>query len=176
MLIRAIFTALALVSAVLPASAQKVRSLGDGVSPPAAIAQLAWLEGSWRGEAMGEHVMETYSAPLGGRISGHFVMAKGEDAVSFTELVDYVPHGASLAYRVRHFSPDMTGWEDKTGKPVLFPLVAVENDRWFFDGMTLERTGPDSLTMWVRIDQGGTAQEVPFRLSRYPAKAETARR
>lgn len=60
----------------------------------------------------------------------------------------------------------MTGWEDGTGKPVIFPLVAVEKERWFFDGMTLERTSPSALTMWVRITEKGTTNEVPFRLVR----------
>ena len=115
---------------------------------------------------MGHQVTETYSAPLGGRITGHFAMDDGKGGIAFTEIVDYVPLGPSLAYRVRHFNPDMSGWEDRTGKPVVFPLVAVENDRWFFDGMTLERTGPDALTMWVRMTEGGTAKDVPFRFIR----------
>ena len=118
------------------------------------------------GEAMGGPVSETYSAPLGGRITGHFVASDGKGGVSFTELVDYVPVGRSIAYRVRHFGPDMKGWEDKTGKPVVVPLVAVEGSRWYFDGMTLDRTAPDALTMWVRIEDGGKATDVPFRLVR----------
>lgn len=150
----------------VPAAAQHTRSLGTGTSPPASIDQLAWLAGSWVGTGMGSDVTETYSAPLGGRITGHFAMADGKGGVSFTELVDYVPLRGSLAYRVRHFSPDMTGWEDGTGKPVIFPLVAVEKDRWFFDGMTIERTSPSALTMWVRITEKGTTNEVPFRLVR----------
>ncbi len=150
----------------VPAAAQNTRSLGGGTSPPASINELAWLAGSWVGKGMGADVTETYSAPLGGRITGHFAMADGKDGVSFTEIVDYVPLRGSLAYRVRHFNPDMTGWEDKTGKPVIFPLVAVEKDRWFFDGMTVERTTPNALTMWVRITENGTTNEVPFRLVR----------
>ena len=164
--IRAMAAAVIFSLVSIPAAAQNTRSLDGGGSPPASIDQLAWLAGSWVGTGMGSQVTETYSAPLGGRINGHFAMADGKGGVAFTEIVDYAPLGRSLAYRVRHFNPDMSGWEDKTGKPVLFALVAVENDRWFFDGMTLERTGPDALTMWVRITEGGTAKEVPFRLTR----------
>jgi hypothetical protein len=149
-----------------PAAAQNTRSLNGSVSPPASIDQLAWLAGSWVGTGMGAAVTETYSAPLGGRITGHFAMADGKGGIAFTEIVDYVPVGQSLAYRVRHFNPDMTGWEDQTGKPVVFPLVAIEKDRWFFDGMTIERTGPDSLVMWVKIDGKDGAKEIPFRFSR----------
>ncbi|WP_141395832.1 DUF6265 family protein [Sphingomonas spermidinifaciens] len=144
---------------------ERTRALGTSASPPASIEDLAWLAGSWTGTAMGASVSETYSAPLGGRITGHFVMADHKGGTAFTEIVDYVPIGRSIAYRVRHFNPDMTGWEDKTGKPVVFALLAVEKDRWFFDGMTIERNGPDALTMWVRIDRAGKAEDVPFRLS-----------
>jgi len=157
---------LSLALATAPAAAQQTRSLGGGTSPAASIDQLAWLAGSWVGTGMGSDVTETYSAPLGGRITGHFAMADGKGGVAFTELVDYVPAGQSLAYRVRHFNPDMTGWEDRTGKPVVFPLVAIEGNRWFFDGMTLERNGSDALTMWVRITEDGKTQEVPFRFTR----------
>lgn len=156
-----------LLSLAAPVAAQNVRSAAPGAPPAAAsIEDLAWLAGSWRGQALGGEVTETYSAPLGGRITGHFVAGDGKGGVTFTEIVDYVPVGRSIAYRVRHFAPDMTGWEDKTGKPEVFPLIAVERNRWFFNGMTLERTGPNSLTMWVRIGDGAGAKEVPFRLTR----------
>jgi hypothetical protein len=32
--------------------------------------------------------------------------------------------------------------------------------------MTIERTSPSALTMWVRITEKGTTNEVPFRLVR----------
>lgn len=165
-MIRALVAACWMVLATTSAQAQETRSLGNAASPPASIDALAWLAGSWTGTGMGGAVTETYSAPLGGRISGHFVMADDKGGVVFTELVDYVPLGPSLAYRVRHFDPDMSGWEDRTGKPVVFPLVAVEKDRWFFDGMTVQRTGPDTMTLWVRITEKGKTEEVPFRLTR----------
>lgn len=151
-----------------PVAAQHTRAMTDATPPPASVDQLAWLAGSWVGSGMGARVTETYSAQLGGRITGHFAMADGKGGVAFTELVDYVPMGRSLAYRVRHFNPDMTGWEDKTGKAVLFPLVAVEKDHWFFDGMTIERTAADAMTMWVRTSHKGKASEVPFHFTRAP--------
>lgn len=149
-----------------PAGAEKVRTLGAAQPASATIEQLAWLAGSWSGEAMGGRVSETYSVPLGGRITGHFVATDAKGATTFTELVDYVPLGRSIAYRVRHFNPDMTGWEDKSGKPVVFPLVAIEGSSWYFDGMTIERTGPNALTMWVKVEGKDGAKEVPFRLTR----------
>lgn len=153
-----------------PALAQETRSLPPGAASPAAsVDQLAWLAGSWTAEALGDRVTETYSPPLGGRITGHFVDGDGRGGIAFTEIVDYVPVGASIAYRVRHFAPDTSGWEDRTGKPVVFPLVAIEGHPWYFDGMTIDRTGLDSFTMWVRIEAGGRPVETPFRFRRAPA-------
>jgi hypothetical protein len=93
-------------------------------------------------------------------------MVDGKGGIALTGLVDDVPTGSSIAYRVRHFSPDMAGWQDRLGKPALFPLVAVEPDRWYFDGMTIERTGADALAMRVRISGKDGPREIPLRLVR----------
>ena len=58
--------------------------------------------------------------------------------------------GNSIEYRVKHFNPDMTGWEEKAHF-IRFPLVAVEEDAWYFDGLTIRRTGPDTADHVVRI-------------------------
>lgn len=155
------------------AHGQQVRST-DGAAPAAAsIEQLAWLEGSWEGEGLGGPASETYSRVQGGQLTGHFVQTDGKGGIAFTEIIHLGPHGEggrSLAYRVRHFNPDMRGWEDKTGAPVVFPLIAIERDRWYFDGLTIHREAPDRMTIWVRIGAGdkagGKAREVAFRYRR----------
>ena len=150
-----------------PAAAQRVRSLDKGASPPASIDQLAWLAGSWTGTGMGAAVAETYSAPLGGRITGHFTMADGNGGVAFTELVDYVPLGTSIAYRVRHFGPDMAGWEDKSGAASEHALLAIEGKRMFFDGMTLDHSRPGALEFHIRIvDKAGRTRDLTYRYRR----------
>lgn len=161
---------LALVAAP-SAHGQEVRS-ADGAAPVAAsIEQLAWLAGSWEGDGLGGPASETYSRVQGGQLTGHFVQSDGKGGIAFTEIIHLGPHGEggrSLAYRVRHFHPDMRGWEDKSGAPVVFPLVAVERDRWYFDGLTIHREAPDRMTMWVRIGEGGSAREAAFRYRRAP--------
>lgn len=79
-----------------------------------------------------------------------------------------VPAGRSLTYRLRHFNADLTGWEDaKGGKAVDFPLVAVEENAVFFDGLTLRRTSPDAMDVHVRINDGAKgSHEVRFRYRR----------
>ena len=151
-----------------PAPCQQVRSATPDTPPPAAdIASLDWLAGSWAGEGMGGQAVETYSAPFAGQIAGHFVMRNDDGSVAFYELMQIVPRTGSLVYRLRHFDGDLTGWEDgKGGKAVEFPLVAIENGDFYFDGLTLDREGDDALTVWVAIEEDGTVREVPFRYRR----------
>jgi hypothetical protein len=116
---------------------------------------------------MGARATEVYSAPQAGRIAGHFLLEDGKGGVAFYELMQIVPRGKSLVYRLRHFNADLTGWEDKTGKAVEFPLVAIEKDAVHFDGLTFRVTGPREMTCWVRIRHGdGSTEEVPFRYVR----------
>ena len=139
-----------LLLASTPASAQQTRALAPGARSPAAkVSDLAWLVGEWTGEGFGAQLYETYSAPIGGQMPGHFYVAK-DGKPSMYEFVMIAEAGDSIEYRVRHFNPDMTAWEDKESF-VKFPLVAVEGDSWFFDGLTIRRTGPDTAESIVLI-------------------------
>ena len=152
-----------------PANAQQTRSLAAGAQSPAAkVSDLAWLIGEWRGEGFGAQLYETYSAPVGGRMPGHFYIAK-DGKPSMYEFVMIAEVGNSIEYRVRHFNPDMTAWEDKASF-VRFPLVAVEGDSWYFDGLTIRRTGPDSADHVVLIQpKEGQASEQLLRYRRIKA-------
>jgi hypothetical protein len=134
-------------------------------SPPARIADFAWLEGTWVGEGFGAELRETFSQAVGGQMPGHFsVVSKGKPSMYEFEMLAEV--GPSLEYRVRHFNPDMTAWEEKD-KFVRFPLVAVEKDVWFFDGFTLRRTGPDTAVHIVRIKRkDGTTEDAVLNYRR----------
>ena len=153
----------------VPATGQDTRTLAAGASSPdATIDSLAWLAGTWRGEGLGSTATEVYSSPEAGQIAGHFVQHAKTGGVKFYELMQIVPRGTSLVYRLRHFNADLTGWEDaRDGKAVEFRLVAIASDRVFFDGMTLVREGTDGLISIIRIDQGdGKSFEATFRYRR----------
>jgi hypothetical protein len=150
----------------VPAGAQNTRAPMAGVSAvPASIDRLAWLAGEWRGPGLGGEAIESYSAPTAGQIAGHFLLAKAGKPV-FYELLQIAPAGGSLVYRVRHFAPDLTGWEDATGKAETFALVAIDDDAAYFDGLTLRRVDADRLDVWVRIESKGKTREELFRYRR----------
>ena len=146
-----------------PALSQQTRVLEPGAASPAArVSDLAWLVGEWRGEGFSATLFETYSAPIGGQMPGHFYVAN-DGKPSMYEFVMIAEVGDSIEYRVRHFNPDMTAWEEKE-RFVRFPLVAAEGDAWYFDGLTIRRTGPDSSEHVVRIKgKDGTVSEAVLR-------------
>jgi len=159
----------ALVTAPFAAAEPQTRSLAEGTnSPPASLTDVAWIAGRWVGEGFDATVEEVMSPPSGDAMIGHFRMTNA-DGVVFYELVQVREEDGSLVYRVKHFDPDLRGWEEKDAA-VDFPLVAVEADRIFFDGLTIARTGADELTHWLRVrGQDGTEQEA-FLLYRRAAE------
>jgi len=167
---RPVASLLALIVAVLasPLAAQEVRSAPEGhVPPPASIAGLDWLTGRWVGEGIGgAPAQEVYSAPAGGSIARHFVQEDGEGGVAFVEILQIAEVEGSLVYRLKHFGPDLVGWEEK-GEVVSFPLVEMEEGALYFDGLTLRRDGEDGLVAAVLVGKdGGTVREYVFRYRR----------
>lgn len=144
---------------------RETRAAVEGESPPSAsIDELAWLAGSWIGEGLGGVAREFYSPPMGGIITGHFVYQRGE-SMGFSEILSIAPLGDSLIYRLKHFNPDLTGWEEKD-EVIEFPLIAREGDAFFFNGLTVRKDGDDGLVVAVRLDQGGEVGEAVFRYRR----------
>ena len=129
------------------------------------VSDLAWLTGEWTGEGFDTVLHENYSAPIGGQMPGHFYGAKDGKA-DFYEFVMIAQVGNSIEYRVKHFNPDMTGWEEKNHF-IRFPLVAIEKDAWYFDGLTIRRTGPDTAEHVVRVSgKDGSTREAVLKYRR----------
>lgn len=157
--------ALVLLSAA-PGHAQETRRAAEGQSAPAArLADLAWLAGAWEGEGLTGPAREVYSQPVGGQIIGHFIQTRG-DGIAFTEILSIAQVGDTLEYRLKHFNADLTGWEEKD-EVFRFPLVAVDGNAFYFDGLTIRRDGPDGLISAVRMENAdGTSKDLVFRYRR----------
>lgn len=146
--------------------AQETRALKPGgASPPARLEDLAWLQGQWEGAGLTGPATEVYSSPAGGQISGHFRQLR-EGRVFFFEIMAIAQVGPSLEYRLKHFNEDLTGWEEK-GTVLKFPLVAIERDAWYFDGLTIKRDGANGMIGAVRIgNKDGSSREAVFKYQR----------
>ena len=143
-------------AAVSASAAEGVRilALREADNPPAAsVDQLAWLEGRWVGEGLGGQCEEIYGAPAGGRIMGSFGLVK-DGTAQFYEFILITEHEGSLVLRLKHFGADFSPWEE-ADETVDFPLVAIDDDGAWFDGLTLERRGENGMVAAVRTSEGG---------------------
>lgn len=159
-----ILSSLALATPALAAPETRTAIPGQP-APPAQLADLAWLAGEWVGTGISGEARESYSPPTGGAIVGHFIQTDGKGGSSFYEIVQIAPKDGSLVYRIKHFHPDLTGWEEKKDVQE-FGLVAREGDAWYFDGFTLRRDGAEMVSAVLVKMKDGTTKEYVFRYKR----------
>ena len=136
-------------------------------SPPATLADVAWIQGHWRGSGLGGISEEFWMEPSGGAIPGMFrTVADGE--VIFYEMFALTEHEGSLVLRLKHFNPDMTGWEDKE-EMVTFRLAHVEPGLIQFNSLTYRLETEDRVRIHVAVRQSdGELEELEFEMSRVP--------
>lgn len=138
--------------------------------PEASIDDLAWLTGRWLGEGFGGILEETWNPPLGGTMVATFRLVS-EGKPNFYEICLISPEGKSLTYKVKHFNPDMTGWEEKA-EYVTFPLVKIEPNKVYFNGLTLEVNG-NTCTHYLAMKQkDGTHKEAKLTYHRVEASTD----
>lgn len=140
--------------------------LDAGASGAAAtIKDLAWLTGAWLGEGLGGVSEEMWSAPANGRMMGNYRLEINGKPV-FYEFMLMVEMEGTLLLRIKHFNPDMTGWEEKD-KSVDFKFVKKDGNRVYFSGLTFENLDKNSLNIYLALKQkDGTLKEESFRLKR----------
>jgi hypothetical protein len=122
----------------------------DGESPKATLADVSWLTGRWVGEGLGGTLEENWSPPLAGAMVATFRLVK-DGQTSFYEMCWIREKDGTLEYAVKHFHPDLKGWEEKDHH-VAFPLVAIEPNAVHFHGLTLALDG-DRCTHYLAMRQ-----------------------
>jgi hypothetical protein len=87
----------------------------------ARISDLAWMAGSWRGEAEGALSEETWAAPEGDAMVGMWrLVADGKTRIFEVLVLREDEEGVAL--RLRHFDPALVAREEKD-KPLVLRLV-----------------------------------------------------
>lgn len=118
--------------------------------PEASIEGLSWLVGRWLGEGFGGTLEENWNPPLGGTMVATFRLVE-EGKPNFYEICLIAPENNSLVYKVKHFNPDLTGWEEKDGY-LAFPLVKLEPGKAYFNGLTMVLDG-NTCTHYLAMKQ-----------------------
>lgn len=138
--------------------------LAEGSKPDAAtIAQMEWLAGHWKGEGLGGECEEMWTPPVNGTMLGSFRFMRDGNPV-FYEILTLSERDGSLVFRLKHFNPDLVGWEEKDGF-VEFRFVGERDGVIHFEGMSFHRDG-ENLTVYLAIENDGQIQEEVFRYTR----------
>jgi hypothetical protein len=132
-------------------------SLEEGAVPAAAkIEDISWLEGRWVGEGFGGAAEDVIAPAADGQMMGMFRHLKPDGSINFYEFYVFAEEEGSITQRLKHFSPMLSGWEEKD-EFVEFPLVTIEGGAAFFDGMTYKLDENGMLTVAVRVSEGQVA-------------------
>lgn len=134
-------------------------------SPVADISTVSWIEGHWGGEAFNGITEEIWSPPLGGSMMCAFKLVV-QGVIKFYELCTISEEEGSLILKIKHFYPDLTGWEGKD-ESVNFKLVKVEKNKVYFDGFTFEKINDDEMNIYVVIQSKDNKSETKFIYKRY---------
>jgi hypothetical protein len=127
----------------------------DGAeSPKATLNDVAWIAGHWKGEAFGGITEEIWTPPLGNSMMGAFKLLEN-GTVSFYEIETISEENGTLILRLKHFHSNLKGWEEKD-ETIDFPLVKIEKDKVYFEGMTFERISANEMNIYVVIGEDET--------------------
>ncbi len=123
-----------------------------------------WLTGRWEGQGFGGTVEEMWNPPLGGTMVGSFRLVN-EEGPEFYEFLVLMPEGKSMVYKVKHFNPNLTGWEEKE-ESIGFPLIKVTQDTAWFQGLTIIRTGDKCVHYLGMKNKEGAYREARLEYTR----------
>ena len=158
----------ALLTLTLTPTAAIAQPPGPVDAPTPATATLTdfqWLVGEWDGTGLGGETQELWSPPAGGAMMGMFRQLKAGQLV-FYEFLTLVERDGSVVLRLKHFHPDLTGWEEKA-QVLEFPLVSLTATQATFNAMTFTHDTADAFTVRLRLkDTAGVVREEVFAYRR----------
>lgn len=107
----------------------------------------AWLSGSWVGDGFGGTSEEVWSQPSAdGTLMGVFRHHSADGTINFYEFMVLDSSGL----RLKHFSPDMVGWETKEENES-FNMVRVTKNSIELKGLTYKRISDDEMEISLEM-------------------------
>ena len=129
------------------------------------LENIAWISGTWHGEAFGGITEEIWSKPSGGSMMASFKLIN-DGKVTFYEIEVIREIENTLILQLKHFGPDLKGWETKD-ETVDFPLKEITENKVVFEGMTFEKISEDQMNIYVDIkNDKGEVEVVKFNYNK----------
>lgn len=115
----------------------------------ASLEDLNFLTGFWVGDGFGGVSEEMWSPLSGGRITGTYKHIM-DDKTTFMEYLDISMVNDTIKLRLKHFSSDFVGWEEKEDN-VSFALLSTSPNKAVFKGLTYELISEDRLKITLAM-------------------------
>ncbi len=142
-----------LFAASIYGSQAQVKYLSEGQKPGKGdLSQLDWLVGYWTGTGFGGTCEEVWMPAVDGHMIGTFRFWTAGKLV-FSEFMNLVQEGDTFSLKLKHFNPDLSGWEEKE-KWTTFRLVEVGENQVWFNGLTMILTG-DEIELHLALTENG---------------------
>ncbi len=133
---------------------------GDTVTSSMSLDEFTFLAGLWQGNGLGGIVEEQWSPPQAGAMIGTFRLIR-EGKNIFYEIMELSEKEGQIYFKVKHFTPEFIGWEEKD-KYITFPFLVRQNNAFYFNGLTMEIHDKE-LILYVRMKKkDGTFHEEKF--------------
>lgn len=134
-------------------------------SEPISLDAFSWLEGTWHGEALGGTAEETWSAESGNAMMGMFRLISADNPL-FYEFFILAEEENSAVLKLKHFEPDMRGWEEKD-EFESFRFIRADGNKFYFDGLTMINISTEETTVIVAMSkQDRSVEELVFNYTR----------
>lgn len=125
-------------------SAAQVRQLEPDQTPgKGKVEGLHWMVGYWTGTGLGGECEEVWMPAVDGYMIGTFRFWEDGKLV-FSEFMNLLQDGESVSMKLKHFGPDLSGWEEKE-EWTTFRLIELSENKVWFDGLTIERIGDEMI-------------------------------
>lgn len=119
-----------------------------------------WLAGSWIGDGFGGVSEEHWSEPVGGTMMGMYRHHK-DGKIVFYEFLLLDENGI----RLKHFNPDITGWEEKNDY-LTFEMISFSGNKIEMKGLVLERKSNSEMEIRLQMRRNGEAHTEVFSMRR----------
>ncbi|WP_370088236.1 DUF6265 family protein [Ekhidna sp.] len=122
----------------------------------------AWLAGNWVGDGFGGISEEVWSQPSAdGTMMGTYRHHKGDGSLNFYEFMVM----DSTGLRLKHFNPDMVGWETKEDF-VHFKAIEFTEDKIILKGLVFERKSDTEMEIRLDLNNGDKKWTEVFKMKR----------
>ncbi|MEO1253468.1 MAG: DUF6265 family protein [Bacteroidota bacterium] len=122
----------------------------------------AWLAGNWVGDGFGGTSEELWSKPSAdGTMMGTYRHHKDDGTINFYEFMVM----DSTGLRLKHFNPDMVGWETKEDF-VHFNAIEFTENKIVLEGLVFERKSDTEMEIQLAMREGDKRWTEVFKMKK----------